>query len=489
MRSIILWSMMMVVALCTVSTSAVQVLYTSEGDSTNATDTLTGDGLQNGIFVSDGVNTNINIDVNGVPMFGTNAFLFQSTASRNDVIEIPNTKALGAEFTLAAWIDTARPGGVQRFFGTYTGGSLVANNILFDFDPDNIGVLGHSMRFFVNGSLTTADATFNDNLYHHIAATYSNGVVNLYLDGLSVGSGNAGSGPINLLKNLRVGNDYVFATTGDTQFKGDMDDVLVWDEALSASEIQQLVRFGGTIFFNGDLTKLGVLYTAEGDTTYATDGLTGDGLQNGIFVSDGVNTTIDIDVNGTPRFGSKAFLFKSSASRNDAIEIPNSKKLGKQFTLAAWYIDPLNGKRHQRLFSNYNGNGFLFDFDPDKSIGFSMRFFRSGASSVNATATFADSNYHHLAATYDDGAVILYLDGVAVANGSVGSGAVLLARDLRVGEDYVFSTTGDAQLRGSVDDVVLLYEALSPADMMKLKTIGAQKFFNPPSQGTMIIIW
>ena len=236
-----------------------------------------------------------------------------------------------------------------------------------------------------------------------------------------------------------------------------------------------------------------ILYTAEGDATNATDKLVADGKQNGAFATAGVTVSA-----GNPRFGSRAFHFADADGgvlARDVLCMPGTRRLGQRFTLAA-QVDTA-GSGPQRLFSSWRGTGailadeLLFDFDPDGSSGFTLRFYCNGvttAEGVKSAVPFGDGLWHHLAATYDSGEIRLYLDGVQVGVGTNGAGAVTLGHDLQVGED-VTASGGNEQLLGDVDDIVLLPARLEPADIGALATAGAQQLLGAaltPPKGTAL---
>ncbi|GEM_PF-2034972 len=353
------------------------------------------------------------------------------------------------------------------------------------------------MRLAINGlNVKPSPAvTIPPSVYSHLAATYDNGAVKLYLNGKEVGSGTAGSGTpiIDNYANWRiqVGEDWLWGSGNIDQTIGYMDDILIYDRALSSNEIAEVAYYGASVYFSGHLIHPGILYTAEGDTTNATDKLISDNSQDGLFSC--TNVTVSA---GNPKFGDCAFNFKPPASTEDdlqTIALPGSKSLGARFTLAA-YVDSTSFAK-QRLFSSYSGGGLvtesilIFEFDPDGTSGFSMRI-NHDSTTVTATATFADGDYHHLATTYDDGELRLYLDGTQVGIGTNGSGVISMSVDLRVGEDT--GGPSNEQLTGDVDDIVFLRTALSPSEMVLLMEKGAQQFLAPPPpppKGTLILVY
>lgn len=99
----------------------------------------------------------------------------------------------------------------------------------------------------------TSPATFNNGQWHYATVTYDQAVLRLYIDGSSVATLNttavpdsAGTTPV------RVGAD---AASLERFFKGDIDEVRVWDRAISGGEISNHY-YGGRVNYDGLLTEL-----------------------------------------------------------------------------------------------------------------------------------------------------------------------------------------------------------------------------------------
>jgi hypothetical protein len=84
-----------------------------------------------------------------------------------------------------------------------------------------------------------------DGKWHLAVGIYNGSTVSLYVDGVQVGSGTALSGSLEYGlsdSNLYIGNYPGCAPHG---FLGAIDNVMIWDRALSASEVRALVPAGG----------------------------------------------------------------------------------------------------------------------------------------------------------------------------------------------------------------------------------------------------
>ncbi|HOX40246.1 MAG TPA: hypothetical protein PL033_19860 [Candidatus Brocadiia bacterium] len=177
---------------------------------------------------------------------------------------------------------------------------------------------------------------------------------------------------------------------------------------------------------------------------------------------------------GHAAIGSGCLEFTGLPDKLSAAVIPGASKFGKSFTLAAFVNDSDN--RFARLFTTYRGGGppqageLVFDFDPSGETVSGLRFVLGEREIQSKLARFSDDDWHHMAVTYDNGAVALYLDGVEVARDSLPSGDVVLNRDLRIGEDAGGAV--NEQLRGRVDDVLVLGRALNSEQIKALSERG-----------------
>ena len=96
-----------------------------------------------------------------------------------------------------------------------------------------------------------------DGKWHRIVATWDGGFVRIYLDGMPVGAPVAGVAPnysLSTHSDFQVGN---LATCSLSGFRGDIDEVGVWDGVLSDSEVEAL----------GDCNQLLEDGFESGDTT------------------------------------------------------------------------------------------------------------------------------------------------------------------------------------------------------------------------------
>jgi hypothetical protein len=102
-------------------------------------------------------------------------------------------------------------------------------------------------QFLIKNGATTytvdSSVSVNDGNWHHMASTYDGTTMRVYVDGVQTGSGTSFSGNLPTeAGNVRIGADYNITPSGF--FRGSMDDVYVYNRALTASEVQKLYNLG-----------------------------------------------------------------------------------------------------------------------------------------------------------------------------------------------------------------------------------------------------
>lgn len=217
---------------------------------------------------------------------------------------------------------------------------------------------------------------------------------------------------------------------------------------------------------------LAVLYTFENGWA---DSLEEDGKQAAVLHGE-IRPKADPEL---AAFGATGCPLGSQWCPLNTIEIRGTKTLGTQFTLAVMARNKEN--KPARLFSSAEDKGpiktteLVFDCDPTGHTMQGLRLVCKGIAVQSKPLSFADGKYHHLAVTYDDGLITFYLDGTEAGTGRVPPGEpISMARNLFVGEDADHGR--EEQLRGSVDDILVLGRCLGPDEIRTISKTGAEAF-------------
>lgn len=137
---------------------------------------------------------------------------------------------LNSAFTVSGWVRNLA-----------NGGSFVAKGSAYDFRINATG----NVEIVINGTTQLTSATaVNDALWHHIACTYNGGTLRLFIDGVEDGNSLVSGVPAPSSTNDRfaIGVNYTDKNTISTPFNGDIDEIRVWDRALSQAQIQYIMN-------------------------------------------------------------------------------------------------------------------------------------------------------------------------------------------------------------------------------------------------------
>jgi hypothetical protein len=211
----------------------------NEGTGTTLTDQTSND--------NDGTITGASWTGNGAPV--TEATTATNTHSLSfdgvdDYVDIgrPISTENGDYASISAWFKT----NTSTFNDGY--GTIVTN----DTEPTNpefkiMVINGGYVQLSggpgsVSGPNIITTNTYNDNNWHHVIGTkYGSNCVGLYIDGDYIGNDCSGSGDMDAGNNYFIGSGRV---NGNGAFNGIIDNVFIWDDALTAAEITALYNSG-----------------------------------------------------------------------------------------------------------------------------------------------------------------------------------------------------------------------------------------------------
>jgi subtilase family serine protease len=174
------------------------------------------------------------IDTHKAARFGALA----SVNSYAGTIPIDFATNTSAAFSVEAWVKGATPSTDAGIISKGTGSGGEQFNL-------DCGAGGHAFRFFVrdakgNAHLANSSVTPN-NQWHHVVGICDqpNGLVVLYVDGVSNASStiSAGSGILASTNFVSLGSRQGGTTTYNNQFIGTMQDVAIYNYALSPSQV------------------------------------------------------------------------------------------------------------------------------------------------------------------------------------------------------------------------------------------------------------
>jgi alpha-tubulin suppressor-like RCC1 family protein len=414
---------------------------------------------------------------------GANNFVLVNPASTNlDVGQ-------GDGFTIEGWVNPTTLANdlpfveYEKSLGTFNGsdvgvhfyvsvqsspGSLYANIV------ETNGVVGHQ--------ITSPAGLVTTGVWQHIALSYSKatGMGTIYLNGAVVVQQNLGSFTSQTsFTNILIGarTTYGSIASPSIKFAGKLDEVSVYNRALSASEIQ-------AIYNAGSAGKCAPVTTA---CTPPSAGLVSwwAGESNALD-SAGANNGIAQNITYTNGEAGLAFYLNNS---NAYVEVPASSSLnvgtGNGFTFETW-INPANLNPQPIAEWNNNagdpGTGAHLWLSVSKFVPgptgclYANLIDAGGGDHIISTGggVVAANSYQHIALTYDKttGIAVLYLNGIPVQTSSLGSFTPQTSYNFYMGTRLSGALAG-SYFGGAIDEPSLYNRALSQAEIQAIYNAGS----------------
>jgi hypothetical protein len=175
--------------------------------------------------------------------FGGNALKFDGV---NDYVEVPDSSILEpSTITVEAWVKNSEAPGIYKYIISKVYDAKLGSYSSYAFYTGGSG----GLRFYVGSASTSwvgspdAGASLWDGNWHHIAGTYDGSKVRLFVDGEEEGTGTPTPATIAYDGgNLYIGyyGPYTHPTL-TTYFPGLIDEVRIWDIALTDFQIDPVI--------------------------------------------------------------------------------------------------------------------------------------------------------------------------------------------------------------------------------------------------------
>ncbi len=386
----------------------------------------------------------------------------------NDYVSMNNISALNSAsfFTISAWFQRNSSGA----FGFIGQGSSAANR-------EELQIWSDGQIYFAMGTSIWGNFASNDTNWHHIVIVYDGtqggnaARLKIYLDGKNQSLSFTGTIPATSATatgNFLLGLD---AQAGGQYAKGLLDDVRIYNRALTQAEITRI--------YNS--RKPQVLIDTAPTTNSLTKGLVGYWSLDGKTVSK--TTALDTSGNGNngtltggvvPTQGKIGQGLKFDGV-NDTVTIANSASnniTGNQ-SASAWIkynasvgSGTIVHKYLQSFLGQYVGVN-------TGNVSFNIRQ-GTWKSASYATSNFVVGKWYHLVGVYDGINVILYVNGAVVATTALTG----LADSSVLGASIGGAVDATNFVAGLIDDVRIYNRALSAAEIKRLYTGTAGSFIN-----------
>ncbi|HEY5138564.1 MAG TPA: LamG domain-containing protein, partial [Methylococcales bacterium] len=312
-------------------------------------------------------------------------------------------------------------------------------------------IYGNEFGIFTwdGAAFLSSGANVSDGQWHLVGFTFQSGVANgtkLYVDGVEKVT--TTMTVVDQMSPLVIGA----GESSQQFFTGSIDQVLLYDKILTAEDVMSLYRNdsqapaapANSLFLHNFTSD-----AVNGAVSYSDDG----------YYNSSVNgpTPPTWTVNGK---SNGAFVFNGT---NNYIYTPNLD--AKQFTVSGWIKrDRVNAPNNEGIISTSSCGGWGLGIGTNNTLYLSQ----ACSSAVGSTGAITDTNWHHVAATFDGSLVIFYIDGTEA--GRVDNYSPIFKSDGAVKQYHI----GAAWLpyseffKGNMDDISFYNRALSAGEIMNL---------------------
>lgn len=333
---------------------------------------------------------------------------------------------------MTAWIKA----GVQE------SGTIVSRGLGFRLDK-RVGDLINFGTFGMSNDILESTTAINDDQWHFIGATFDGSTKKLYIDGVVEAEWTDVTGTANQAdQSFVIGNQAAI----DDPFNGDIDDVLIYDRALSASEISDLFESANT---GTPGANQGII------AHYSFDGNANDASVSGNHgIVDGALLALDRFIRTD-----RAYVFDGI---DDVITTPLNLTTNQPFSLSVWVRWDGNSALVQEILSWWDvaqGQSTYLG----TTLGGEIRF---GDTFTDTGIILAANQWVHLAATYDGSVAKIYVDGSLAATSGSDRQYDFTNGSLNIGKQRT-SVSGEFW-SGSIDDILIYDRALTDSDVLEV---------------------
>ncbi len=332
-------------------------------------------------------------------------------------------------------------------------------------------ILRFQLVLATTGIVTVDSGVLNTNQWYHVVGTYDKNAgannFKIYVNGVLHDSSTQSN-------SIVAGNALNIGLYSGSYFNGIMDDLRIYNRALSVAEIQQLYKQNAT-------------QVNTSQNNFLTNGLVGLWSFNGKDMNWGTNKALDRSGNGndgrlmnmsttsspTPGKIGSALNFRGISS-GSYVSLGTSAILNpSNFTISAWIYPATTTVSYGYIYSNARDccgtyNGIDLQYTNGVVVG---GIWNGTAAYVYSTNQGTDIKWRHIVFSYDGAVLRVYVNGVLSnsANSTLG-----------VGSPASYSTSiggmgvapGTYTFNGKIDDVRLYNRALSATEAKQLYNLG-----------------
>lgn len=368
----------------------------------------------------------------------------------NDYVSLASEFDRTGDNAVSFWVNSSTMSGNIPFFGNQTNPFTYFGHY---FSNSSINI------YTTTGFSSFAFPTFQTNTWYHIVANRTSGTLRVYVNGVESSTGGVAD-----TANYRIGLIGYYPNTS-SYYSGTIDDVRMYNRALTVAEIQTLYR------------------NNLGQKVNASQNVTGTSLDTGLvglwsFDGRDISSTTAFDRsgsgnNGTLTSGPVAAIGKVGQGLrfdglDDYVSVSTAPVLSnKPMSVSFWFkgdVSPTNydgimGKTTNAGWSD--GWGFYF-------LGSNLYYFIENYAANTAFSAISNPReWNHVVGTWDGTNINIYINGVS-GTADTYTGSMTTTPNFAIGR----LGTDQFNFKGSIDETRIYNRALTAAEVKLLYNMG-----------------
>ena len=319
-------------------------------------------------------------------------------------------------------------------------------------------------------------STINNSTWYHLTVVHSGTSATLYLDGSSLGTQTVNALPSSSGNAFNIGR---WSPGANYHYNGYADEVSLFDSALSASDVTSIYNRGGP----DDLASLNpVGWWRMGDTgsdygtatiTNAATGSNSGGSSINASIENGssgnTSPTYSTDVPVAPIANSYALSLDGT---DDYVALGNSSDLApSNITVSLWFKASGTVGTYNYLFAREGAlyGSYLLRYTSANKFNIFIGHAGGSTTDITSSSTYTLTDWHHVAFTYDQTNLKLYVDGSEAASVAKTT-AIDYTPSTSYGTDntYIGKGTFADNTEGLIDEVAIFNSALSASQITNI---------------------
>jgi len=367
----------------------------------------------------------------------------------DDYVIVPYNSYIDPEnFTVMMWVKPDVLEASALFLGAGGGGWTSTGGYRIQMSSSSGGV-----AIWCNDGTTNYNAgatnALNVGEWNFVAASYDGTNIKLYVN--DVNQPGTATATCSRLTNQDI---WIGRSWGVTEFEGEIDEVMLFDKALSATEINNAYVSSGAI---SSITSglIGYWKLDETSGTTAKDS-SGSGLDGTL-------------VNG-PTWAGTGGVVKGAINIDDAtamaVEIPYQSGIEPTtgVTYAAWVY--LTNNNWYDVILNHKRDNDILRITNSTLPQFILRI-NGTTRTLTAPSALSLNRWYHIVGKYDGSEMALYVNGKKVSSAAYAGNIGTWSRGWEIGTDGEFYIAGET-IEGYIDEVRIYNRGLSDAEVRQL---------------------